>query len=213
MNRELNRRTFAHKLESSTNMAASHRTDVTLSRGSAKPPSNPPLTSKTWDDEKLVAALRKLWPAGTFSVSGIARHLSMKFNVDLTPNMVTGKAQRLNLGKKPERIKYGRSAARNKAAARPPKTVPAPVPQTVRVLVPGSSPMMVAKCPEPEMARIPLTALKDGLCHWPISDPLSANFSFCGCKTAKGSYCAFHAAIAFVPVQRAYRKKMQTVAA
>jgi GcrA cell cycle regulator len=184
-------------------MAASHRTDISLSRSVAKPIPSTQFTSRTWDDAAMVEELRLLWTQNTLSVSGIARFLWIKYETSLrargvtgmTPNMVTGKSQRMGLGKKPERIKDGRAAARNRAAARPPRSVPspAPAPQMVRVLTPGAAPMMVEKKPEPQMRRVSLLALAPTMCRWPVGDPQSENFHFCGCETNIGkSYCGYH---------------------
>lgn len=44
--------------------------------------------------------------------------------------------------------------------------------------------------------RIPLLAIGDGQCRWPIGDPQDENFSFCGCQTGGASFCAYHDGIA-----------------
>jgi hypothetical protein len=40
--------------------------------------------------------------------------------------------------------------------------------------------------------------LGEGMCRWPIGDPRSAEFAYCGAPAAK-SYCAGHRAIAYMP--------------
>lgn len=45
---------------------------------------------------------------------------------------------------------------------------------------------------------VELTALKDGVCRWPIGDPASEGFRFCGRSCPHGQpYCEGHAARAF----------------
>jgi GcrA cell cycle regulator len=58
--------------------------------------------------------------------------------------------------------------------------------------------------------RCSLLELNDSKCRWPIGDPGSAEFSFCGGKTVEGVvYCGYHARIAYQPVADR-RKDRQT---
>jgi GcrA cell cycle regulator len=42
--------------------------------------------------------------------------------------------------------------------------------------------------------------LNDSKCHWPIGDPSSAEFFFCGGRTIEGlPYCGYHSRIAYQP--------------
>ena len=53
----------------------------------------------------------------------------------------------------------------------------------------------------PISARVTILELSGSMCRWPIGDPTSAEFRFCGCR-AVGTlpYCPDHARIAFQPV-------------
>lgn len=49
--------------------------------------------------------------------------------------------------------------------------------------------------------RVTILELSGSMCRWPIGDPTSAEFRFCGCR-ASGTlpYCQDHARVAFQPV-------------
>ena len=48
----------------------------------------------------------------------------------------------------------------------------------------------------PDTTPIPLMMLSDETCRWPIGDPLTAGFGFCGCPVEAGRvYCAPHRAL------------------
>ena len=67
---------------------------------------------------------------------------------------------------------------------------PAPVPPAIKAT--NTSPL-----------RIKLLDLKECMCRWPIGDPRSADFYFCGRqKQAGSSYCEHHSRIAIRPIER-----------
>ncbi len=53
----------------------------------------------------------------------------------------------------------------------------------------------------PVSDRVTILELNGSMCRWPIGDPTSAEFRFCGCR-AMGTlpYCQDHARVAFQPV-------------
>ena len=53
----------------------------------------------------------------------------------------------------------------------------------------------------PISGRVTILELSGSMCRWPIGDPTSAEFRFCGCR-AVGTlpYCQDHARVAFQPV-------------
>jgi GcrA cell cycle regulator len=55
--------------------------------------------------------------------------------------------------------------------------------------------------PEPELMCEPvaLEALRWHHCRWPIGEPGTEGFGFCGLTKARGSYCAHHARVAYLP--------------
>ncbi len=40
------------------------------------------------------------------------------------------------------------------------------------------------------------------MCKWPIGDPASDGFTFCGRRIGEGSYCQEHARVAYQPQQK-----------
>jgi GcrA cell cycle regulator len=52
----------------------------------------------------------------------------------------------------------------------------------------------------PMSQRLSLLELNDATCHWPIGDPASSEFFFCGGKALTSlPYCAHHSRIAYQP--------------
>lgn len=149
-----------------------------------------------WTD-KRVARLRELWTDG-HSASAIASDLG-----GISRNAVIGKARRLKLpphvntsrGREESlvaRIKRKRVntnivnrsiTCRPVAAATLPRKDPMPLPEI--------SPDDVALITGPIIDVV--TALTSKTCHWPIGDPKTPSFGYCGCATVEGQeYCAGH---------------------
>ncbi|VEJ44710.1 GcrA family cell cycle regulator [Bartonella vinsonii] len=58
----------------------------------------------------------------------------------------------------------------------------------------------------PISRQLNLLQLSENTCRWPVGDPLSSDFHFCGADSGEnGPYCAFHAKIAFQPVSERRR--------
>jgi GcrA cell cycle regulator len=90
-----------------------------------------------------------------------------------TKNAVVGKAHRLNLPDRPSPIRGGAKSERTRKPATPPPFYGYP--------------------PRPQ----PPT------CCWPIGEPGTPDFHFCGAPVLKGKpYCAEHAEVAYVRVGR-----------
>ena len=52
----------------------------------------------------------------------------------------------------------------------------------------------------PMSQRLSLLELNEATCHWPIGDPSSSEFFFCGGKALTGlPYCAHHSRVAYQP--------------
>jgi len=157
------------------------------------------MTVITWTDDR-VEQLKKLWEGG-LSASQIAAELG-----NVTRNAVIGKVHRLGLS--------GRAKSPSSAAPRPRK--PRPATQMVRMPRPvarGNTALAhnyeVELEPDPIAIdnvipisqRLSLVELSDATCHWPVGDPASQDFYFCGGKAVTGQpYCAHHARIAYQPV-------------
>ena len=141
-----------------------------------------------WTDER-VDTLKKLWLDG-LSASQIAKQLG-----GVTRNAVIGKVHRLGLS--------GRAAPSQPArpvfkAPRPPR--PAHVPAPRRVEAPqAQAPAPAFYVEEPGSATV--LTLGAHMCKWPIGDPATDNFTFCGRRSGEGPYCAEHARMAYQPQQ------------
>jgi GcrA cell cycle regulator len=147
-----------------------------------------------WTDER-VELLKKLWADG-LSASQIAAELG-----GITRNAVIGKVHRLGLS--------GRAKSPSSSAPRPRKARSSG--HMIRVQRPqvrGNNALAYdyEVEAEPEMLEIPmeqrktLLQLSEKTCHWPVGDPSTPDFFFCGGESANDQpYCTFHCRVAFQP--------------
>jgi GcrA cell cycle regulator len=61
----------------------------------------------------------------------------------------------------------------------------------------------IASGAPPVPLRLSILDLTDRVCKWPIGDVQSEDFHFCGADRTYGSYCTYHAKIAYKPRERA----------
>jgi GcrA cell cycle regulator len=165
--------------------------------------------------------LRGLWAEG-HSTAEIGRRMG------ISKNAVVGKAHRLNLPARPSPIRRegeGGAAARPKPPRRLPQRVarpfaspihriermpsppatprpPLPVP-TLQAPRPASPPPAPAAAPASSAAVVrPFPRSGTRHCCWPMGEPGTAEFRFCGGDALpQKPYCADHAAIAYVKVR------------
>lgn len=174
----------------------------------------------SWTDER-VEQLRKMWLDG-LSASQIASELGE----GVTRNAVIGKVHRLGLS---GRVK---SAVPAPAPARPrgkeredshdePLIVPsAPVVQGSLAVAAAPAVMAApAAAPAPRpiaqdvviamSERVSIMDLRESMCRWPLGDPTSPDFRYCGARMqiGLGPYCAAHARIAYQPAQDRRRER------
>ncbi len=165
----------------------------------------------SWTDER-VELLRKLWLEG-LSASQIARELAN----GISRNAVIGKVHRLGMS---GRVK---TAAPAIARPRPKVTRPAAHQRSNMPLVRGNT--ALAMRPQPNTAILPepqedvvipmsemvtMMDLKESMCRWPMGDPATGEFRFCGAKKGanqSGPYCTYHSRIAYQPVQDRRRER------
>ena len=152
----------------------------------------------SWTDER-VETLKKLWADG-LSTSQIAGVLG-----GITRNAVIGKVHRLGLA--------GRAKSPTAAQQRPRKSrAHSHLMRVHRPSIRGNTALAhafeIELDSEPELVdniiplgqRRTLLELNEDTCRWPIGDPGSADFFFCGGRTITGlPYCSHHSRIAYQP--------------
>jgi GcrA cell cycle regulator len=147
------------------------------------------MTVETWTPER-VDQLRYCVVEG-LTCSQIAARIGV------TRNAVIGKINRLGLS--PAR------AAGVPVRSRPPRVRRSGLSTHRRLLrlIDANAPnaaddVKLALAPVDSTKRCSLTELSQGKCRWPINEPGTADFAFCGDESIKGfSYCASHARIAY----------------
>jgi GcrA cell cycle regulator len=154
-----------------------------------------------WTDER-VDLLKKLWLDG-LSASQIAKQLG-----GVTRNAVIGKVHRLGLSGRAAPSQPSRPVFK---APRAPRPTPAPAPRRVEAQTAVPVPQPVFYAEEPGSATV--LTLGAHMCKWPIGDPASDGFSFCGRRTdAEGPYCVQHARVAYQPQQTRKRSSASELA-
>ncbi len=152
-----------------------------------------------WTEDR-VEVLTKLWAEG-LSASQIAKQLG-----EVTRNAVIGKVHRLGLSgrAKPSRPSAPRtskpSAPRTRVVAR----VSAPR-QTARIIPKAPPPPPIEAKPLENGEYATILTIREHMCKWPIGDPSTSDFRFCGRKTDPSvPYCEAHSAVAYQPSRRRY---------
>jgi GcrA cell cycle regulator len=159
----------------------------------------------TWTEDR-VEYLKKLWNDG-LSASQIAGELG-----SVTRNAVIGKVHRLGLS--------GRAKTSGSTTPRPRKAVTRPPSHPMgrnaypvrgaNALAPDANPEVEAvtetvpaiseEVVVPFSERVTIMDLRENMCRWPMGDPTTAEFRFCGAKSNVGTpYCAHHCRIAYQP--------------
>ena len=177
----------------------------------------------SWTDER-VELLKKMWGEGQ-SASQIAKELG-----GVTRNAVIGKVHRLGLSNragggasaKPTPEKAAEPAAKPAAAPAPERKAAEPAspvtnvtPITRKAIIPAGQPLppqpsaneispeALASVREVEKKakKISLMELTERTCKWPIGDPATEDFWFCGLSVQAGKpYCEAHVGVAFQPM-------------
>ena len=149
-----------------------------------------------WTEDR-VGALKKLWLEGQ-SASQIAKQLGG----GVTRNAVIGKVHRLGLSGRATPSQPARTATTFRPART--RTTPPAQPSAPRRIEAAQPRVAAPVAPTPaQMPDLPGTAtvmtLGAHMCKWPIGDPSSTEFSFCGRRASEGVYCQEHARVAYQP--------------
>jgi GcrA cell cycle regulator len=169
----------------------------------------------SWTDDRI-EALKHHWMEGK-SASQIASLLGD----GLSRNAVIGKVHRLGLA--------GRAKSPGLASSRPRPSAPSPAAH--RAAAPRLAPVAprmtrgataLAIAPEvltdaepeafesvvvPMSLRVTIVELKEAMCRWPLGDPASSEFRYCGSAAASGPYCAYHGSLAYQPAHERRRER------
>ncbi|MEE7457892.1 GcrA cell cycle regulator [Methylorubrum populi] len=172
----------------------------------------------SWTDER-VELLRRLWDDG-LSASQIALQIG-----GVSRNAVIGKVHRLGLAGRVKPIGPSSAQGRRKdgpeveveleaVALVEEPTLPEP-PAIVAHRPAPNFPLPPSPAPEPVALavsqRVTIMDLRDSMCRWPMGDPTSPDFRFCGGRAITGlPYCTQHAQVAYQPA--AERKRDRRVA-
>jgi GcrA cell cycle regulator len=184
----------------------------------------------SWTDER-VDLLSRLWLEGR-SASQIAAALGS----GLTRNAVIGKVHRLGLAGRVKAPPPTRSADNgagvraesvSQVAAAPRRAVPRPSHSAAGVTtharsVQGNTALALAEMSEeaPHLARAPedvvvamslrvtIVELRESMCKWPLGDPSSSEFRYCGSPAHTNTpYCQYHGKLAYQPAQDRRRER------
>ncbi|HEY5072576.1 MAG TPA: GcrA family cell cycle regulator [Caulobacteraceae bacterium] len=158
-----------------------------------------------WTDDR-VETLKKLWLDG-LSASQIAKHLG-----GVTRNAVIGKVHRLGLSGRATPSQPARTSFK---APRPARQVVSHLQTPRRVLErhphPAPAPKPAAYVEQPGTATV--LTLGAHMCKWPIGDPSTDDFTFCGRRASdEGPYCVEHARLAYQPQQTKKRSSASELA-
>ena len=151
-----------------------------------------------WTDERVVT-LKKLWLEG-HSASQIAKQLG-----GVTRNAVIGKVHRLGLSGRATPSQPQRPVLKITKPVRPVATAPA-APRRIEAApsIP-SPPVLIERRETPGSATV--LTLGACMCKWPIGDPATSEFTFCGSRATQGPYCAEHAQVAYQPAPKKVGKR------
>ena len=174
----------------------------------------------SWTSER-VELLKKLWGEGQ-SASQIAKELG-----GVTRNAVIGKVHRLGLSNratsasksetspKSEKKAEKATSKKNESVAKNSEPKPTPSAPARRQIIPAGQPLppqpsaneispeALARVSEIEKKakKISLLELTERTCKWPVGDPATPDFWFCGLPTQTGKpYCEAHVGVAFQPM-------------
>lgn len=155
-----------------------------------------------WTPERT-NALMALWDEG-LSTAEIGRRLGV------TKNAVVGKVHRLGLPKRGSPINQERTRTPRTSTPRAPaqrRAAPAAVHTKPKSAVPA---VVVPVAPRKPAKLVSLSGLTSDMCSWPIGDPTSEDFAFCGHEAVPGKpYCLEHCGMAYVKVSRDRSKDSQ----
>jgi len=162
--------------------------------------------SMSWTDER-VELLRQLWLDGK-SASQISSILAG----GVTRNAVIGKVHRLGLAGRPKSPAVAAAPVRSPRARVAPQRLGSALAQRPRSI--GNTALAFSHDYEieaqnesdrnvvlPMSIKVTIVDLKESMCKWPLGDPATPEFRYCGASSTESPYCTFHAKLAYQPTQ------------
>src|SRR5262249_29325113 len=160
----------------------------------------------SWTDER-VELLKKLWSDG-LSASQIAAELG-----GITRNAVIGKGHRLGLSGRAKSSSSGAPPPRKPRSPSPMLRI-GPASNRGNTALAHAYHYQLEAQPElidnviPIGQRRTILEWNEQTCRWPVGDPGSSDFFFCGGNTVAGlPYCAYHSRVAYQPPSERRRDK------
>jgi GcrA cell cycle regulator len=172
----------------------------------------------SWTDER-VEQLRQAWTEGK-SASQIATLLGH----GLTRNAVIGKVHRLGLAcraKSPAAQPARPSQTQYEGRSHAPRVAPQPAARIVRgatalavqpEALAAAEPQKMESVVLPMSVRVTIVELKEAMCRWPLGDPTSPEFRYCGSQSHTGPYCPYHSGVAYQPADARRRERDRRLA-
>jgi GcrA cell cycle regulator len=168
----------------------------------------------SWTDER-VELLRQLWLDGKS-----ASQISAELGLGITRNAVIGKVHRLGLSGRAKSPSPTAPRVRQRPAAATPRAPMASRPSGGHVVRGNTAlafsidaaldmePVFHEDVVVPMSLRVTIVELKEAMCRWPLGDPTTPEFRYCGIQSAaSGPYCAHHGKMAYQPVQDRRRER------
>jgi GcrA cell cycle regulator len=165
----------------------------------------------SWTDERI-EQLKHHWMEGKSAsqIAGLLGH-------GLSRNAVIGKVHRLGLAgrakspglasSRPRPSASHRAAAPRLAAAQPRITRGATALAIAPEALIEAEPEAFESVVVPMSLRVTIVELKEAMCRWPLGDPASSEFRYCGSPAASGPYCAYHGSLAYQPAHDRRRER------
>ena len=162
--------------------------------------------SMSWTDER-VGLLKQLWLDGKS-----ASQISTILGGGVTRNAVIGKVHRLGLAGRPKVSSVASAPVRSSRIRVSPQRLGTQIAQRQRSI--GNTALnylhnydieteqdVECNVVLPMSLKVTIVDLKEAMCKWPLGDPATPEFRYCGASSIDAPYCSFHARLAYQPSQ------------
>jgi GcrA cell cycle regulator len=167
----------------------------------------------SWTDER-VEMLKQLWLDGKS-----ASQISSTLGNGVTRNAVIGKVHRLGLAGRPKTSTPSVAPARAPRLRAAPHRISGSL-SVARPRVVGNTALAAIhefhldlsehineNVVVPMSVKVTIVDLKEAMCKWPLGDPTTPEFRYCGASANGAPYCSYHAKLAYQPTQERRRDR------